>query len=102
MLLSILKFYAVLKVKESEVAQLCLTLCDPMDFSLPGSSIHGIFQARVLEWVASAFSKEGRGYTKTSLNSSTHLEVARPGKAFQLYVHEREGVLGSVNSKVGT
>ena len=48
------------------------------------------------------FSKEGRGYTKTSLNSSTHLEVSRPGKAFQLYVHEREGVLGSVNSKVGT
>ena len=41
---------------ESEVAQLCLTLSDPMDCSLPGSSIHGIFQARVLEWVASAFS----------------------------------------------
>ena len=40
-----------MKVKsESEVAQLCLTLCDPMDCSLPGSSIHGIFQARVLEW----------------------------------------------------
>ena len=43
---------------ESEVAQLCLTLSDPMDYSLPGSSIHGIFQARVLEWVAIAFSKE--------------------------------------------
>ena len=38
--------------KESEVAQLCPTLCNPMDCSLPGSSIHGIFQARVLEWVA--------------------------------------------------
>ena len=36
---------------ESEVTQLCPTLCDPMDCSLPGSSIHGIFQARVLEWV---------------------------------------------------
>ena len=35
---------------ESEVTQLCLTLCDPMDCSLPGSSVHGIFQARVLEW----------------------------------------------------
>ena len=35
---------------ESEVAQLCLTLSDPMDCSLPGSSVHGIFQARVLEW----------------------------------------------------
>ena len=41
---------------ESEVAQLCLTLCDHMDCSLPGSSIHGIFQARVLEWIAISFS----------------------------------------------
>ena len=41
------------KVKsESEVTQSCLTLSDPMDSSLPGSSIHGIFQARVLEWGA--------------------------------------------------
>ena len=48
-----------MKVKsESEVTQLCLTLCDPMDCSLPGSSIHGSFQARVLEWVAIAFSRE--------------------------------------------
>ena len=36
----------------SSVAQPCLTLCNPMDCSLPGSSIHGIFQARILEWVA--------------------------------------------------
>ena len=41
---------------ESEIAQLCPTLSDPMDCSLPGSSIHGIFQARVLEWGAIAFS----------------------------------------------
>ena len=41
---------------ESEVTQSCLTLSDPMDRSLPGSSIHGIFQARVLEWGAIAFS----------------------------------------------
>ena len=40
-----------LKVKESEVSQSCPALCNPMDCSLPGSSIHGIFQARVLEWV---------------------------------------------------
>ena len=46
-----------MKVKsESEVAQLCPTLHDPMHCSLPGSSVHGIFQARVLEWVAIAFS----------------------------------------------
>ena len=45
-----------MKVKsESEVAQSCLTLSDPMDCSPPGSSIHGIFQARVLEWGAIAF-----------------------------------------------
>ena len=46
-----------MKVKsESEVAQSCPTLCDPMDYSLPGSSIHGTLQARVLEWGAIAFS----------------------------------------------
>ena len=46
-----------MKVKsESEVDQLCLTLSDPMDCSLPGSSVHGISQARVLEWGAIAFS----------------------------------------------
>ena len=46
-----------MKVKsESEVAQSCLTLSDPMDCSLAGSSVHGIFQARVLEWGAIAFS----------------------------------------------
>ena len=46
-----------MKVKsESEVAQSCLTLSDPMNRSLPGSSVLGIFQARVLEWDAIAFS----------------------------------------------
>ena len=46
-----------MKVKsESEVAQSCPTLCDPMDCSLPGFSVHGIFQARVLEWGAIVFS----------------------------------------------
>ena len=47
-----------MKVKsESKVTQLCPTLSDPMDCSLPGSSVHGICQTRVLEWVAIAFSK---------------------------------------------
>ena len=47
-----------MKVKsESEVAQSCPTRSNPVDCSLPGSSVHGIFQARVLEWVAIAFSK---------------------------------------------
>ena len=42
---------------ESEVAQSCLTLCDSMDCSLPDSSVHGIFQAIVLEWIAISFSR---------------------------------------------
>ena len=50
-------------ILESEVAQLCLTLSDPMDYSPPGSSIHGLFQAKVLEWGAIAVS-----FSKTSLN----------------------------------
>ena len=55
--------------KWSEVAQSCPTLCDPKDCGLPGSSIHGIFQARVLEWVAISFSRESswpRDWTRVS------------------------------------
>ena len=54
-----------MKVKsESEVAQSCLTPSDPMDCSLPGSSVHGIFQARVLEWGAITFSEKVRSEGK--------------------------------------
>ena len=54
-----------MKVKsESEVAQSCPTLCNPMDWSLPGSSVHGIFQARVLEWGAIAFSTQPLSYVQ--------------------------------------
>ena len=49
--------FAELKVK-SEMAQSCPTLCDAMDCSLPGFSVHGIFQAEVLEWGAIAFSEK--------------------------------------------
>ena len=55
---------------ESEVAQSCLTLGDPMDCSLPGSSIHGIFQARVLEWGAIAFSKGEERLRKNALGKN--------------------------------
>ena len=60
-----------MKVKiESEVAQLCPTLHDAMDCSPPGSSIHGIFQARVLEWGAIAFSdSQGLGPLSVFLQS---------------------------------
>ena len=57
-----------LQVK-SEVTQSCLTLCDPMDCSLPGLSVPGIFQARVLEWVAVSFSRgssQPRDWTRVS------------------------------------
>ena len=61
-----------MKVKsEREVAQLCLTSSDPMDCSLPGSSIHGICQARVLEWVAIAFS-DLHTHTHTHTHTQTY------------------------------
>ena len=57
-------FLQCMKVKsEREVAQLCPTLSDPMDYSLPASSVHGIFQARVLEWGVIAFSSVNFCYT---------------------------------------
>ena len=49
--------YILVEVKVL-VAQPCLTFCDPMDCSLPGSSVHGILQAKILEWVAIPFSRE--------------------------------------------
>ena len=55
----------------SEVAQSCPTICDPMDCSLPSSSVHGIFQAIVLEWIAISFSSSGRligRFSKTSVS----------------------------------
>ena len=47
----------VSRICKSEVTQLCLTLCNPMDCSLLGFSVHGIFQARVLKWVGISFSR---------------------------------------------
>ena len=55
----------------AKLLQLCLTLCDPMDCSLPGSSIHGIFQARVLEWGAITFSVE-QDYLGSNPNAVFH------------------------------
>ena len=49
--------FSIQERKKSEVTQSCLTLCDPMDYSPPGSSVYGIFQARVLEWIAISFSR---------------------------------------------
>ena len=73
---------------ESEVAQSCLTFSDPMDCSLPGSSIHGIFQARVLEWGAIAF----------SLSVSTPLQKKKKKCQFKLQslVHKHDFPLSPV------
>ena len=63
---------------ESEVAQSCPTLCDPMDCNLPGSSVHGIFQARILEWVAISFSRRSswpRDWTCISCVIGRHFTV---------------------------
>ena len=69
-----------MKVKsESEVAQLCPTLSDPMDCNVPGSSVHGIFQARVLEWGAIAFSVvQVMLYLKLINRINHHFQKIRP------------------------
>ena len=67
-----------MKVKsESEAAQSCLTLSDPMDRSLPGSSIYGVFQATVLEWGAIAFSVRQYSPEKKMFGSSFSLRGIR-------------------------
>ena len=64
---------------EREVAQSCLTLSDPMDCSLPGSSVHGVFQARVLEWGAITFSSPSILFTlKIYISLATHSRLGAP------------------------
>ena len=68
----------------SEVAQSCPALWDPMDYSLPGSSIHGIFQASVLEWVAISFSRGSsapRDRTQVSRITGRHFTIWATRKA---------------------
>ena len=69
---------------ESEIAQLCLTLSDPIDCSPPGSSVHGIFQARMLEWAAVSFSK---GFSQP--RNRTHLLLLLHWQAILYYVHHQ-------------
>ena len=68
---------------EVKVAQSCLTLCDPMDCTLPGSSVHGILQAIILEWVAVHFSRissEPRDQTQVSRIQADSFPSESPGK----------------------
>ena len=78
---------------ESEAAQSCPTLCDPMDCSLPGSSLHGILQARVLEWVAISFSRGSswpRDRTLVSCIAGRHFNLWATREVFKrewIYVY---------------
>ena len=75
-------WYTVWK-SESEVAQSCLTLCNPMDCSLARSSVHGILQARILEWVSISFSRgssQARDWTRVSALQADTLTSEPPGK----------------------
>ena len=73
---------------ESEVTQSCPTLCNPMDCSLPGSSVHGIFQTKILEWVAIAFTRRSswpRDWTWVSHIVGRRFTVWATGKSFLIW-----------------
>ena len=95
-----------MKVKsESEVTQSCPTLSDPMDCSLPGSSVHGIFQARVLEWGAIAFFEKGasgckiRGQGLHSAFNIPNVHLPRPRPQFCKYGGRGRGKSFHVSTK---
>ena len=75
---------------ESEVAQSCPTLSDPTDCSLPGSSIHGIFQARVLECGATAFSVRWDDYTSTVGYTAFDILLGQLIGHFEFNLRERD------------
>ena len=75
--------YSKVNLPRVLVAQLCLTLCDPMHCSPPGSSVHGILQTRMLEWVAipsSRGSSQPRNRTQVSCVAGRHFTSEPPGK----------------------
>ena len=71
------------------VVQLCLTLCDPMDCILPGSSVHEIFQARKLEWVAISSS---RGSSQPIIEPTSLVSPALAGRFFTIAAEKPLGV----------
>ena len=77
----------ITSMRVCSIAQSCPTVCNPMDYSLPGSSVHGIFQARILEWVAISFSRgssqprDGTHVSCISCSGRQILTTAPPGKA---------------------
>ena len=86
------------KESESEIAQSCPALCDPMDCGLPDSSIHGIFQATVLEWVTISFSRgssQPRDRTQVSRIAGRRFTLWANGQIF-LKAGERYGISGTL------
>ena len=82
--------------KESEVAQSCSTLCDPMDCNLPGFPVHGIFQARVLEWISfSMESSRPRDKTQVSCIVGRHFYPESQRKAMHKKVQTTSQLLSS-------
>ena len=82
-------YLTFLEVKWSELAQSCPTLCDPMDCSPPGSSIHGILQARILEWVAISFSRGSswpRDWAQVSCIAGRFFTTEPPGKPLWIFI----------------
>ena len=88
------------KESESEVSQSCLTLCNHMDCSLRCSSVHGIFQARVLEWVAISFSRGSfgpRDWTQVSHIASRHFTLWATREAYPTWLQIRIPTALSLN-----
>ena len=82
----------------SEVTQSCLTLCNPMDCSLPGSSVYGIFQARALEWAAISFSETPRKSSNfCEILSSIYYSVETKERSPALWVLFSLSVSASIN-----
>ena len=74
------------------IAHLCSTLHDPMDYSLPGSSVHGIVQTRILEWVAFSFSRGSsrpRDWTRVSSSTGMSQQGRHQGSRCIAYCHEK-------------
>ena len=87
-------YYFSWKKEKKEVTQSCLTLCNPVDCSLSGSSVHGILQARILEWVAISFSRgssQPRDGTGSPALQADALPSEPPGKPI---FHGRGGYKG--------
>ena len=87
------RLYLWKKVKESEVAQSCPTVCDPVDRSLQGSSVHGILLARILEWVATSFSRgssQPRDQTQVSRIGGSYFNLWATRKLMKYLVNSRK------------